>query len=122
MFPMFGLDKVAAQAIGVVALLVFLVGGYYWWAHSIRTEALQEWNQKQIEQVQKEQRELIRDLTEVAKNQKTLLEEMSKQSEMLDKKFSDLETYLNSKQVAVKYKGTKSSDVLQRTFKELGRN
>lgn len=119
---MFGLDKVAAQAIGVVILLVVLTGGYYWWKHSIKAEALAEWNQKQIEQVQKEQRELIQDLTEVAKNQKTLLDEMAKQSEMLDKKFSDLETYLNSKQVAVKYRGTKSSDVLQRTFKELGRN
>lgn len=122
MFPTFGLDKVVAQIIGVAILLVLLVGGYYWWKHSVKAEALAEWNQKQIEQVQKEQRELIKDLTEVAENQKVLLDEMRRANEVLDNKFAELEGYLNSKQVATKYKSTSSSDVLKRTFKELGRN
>ena len=122
MFPTFGLDKVVAQIIGVAILLVLLVGGYYWWKHSVKAEALAEWNQKQIEQVQKEQRELIKDLTEVAENQKILLDEMKRANDALDTKFAALETHLNSKQVIAKYKGTSSSEILKRTFKELGRN
>lgn len=122
MFPTFGLDKVVAQAIGIGTLIVLLTGGYFWWKHSVKQEALAEWNKSQIEQVQKEQRELIEDLTEVAKTQKALLQEMKNRNEILDKKFSEIDTYLDSNPVRQKYKNSKSSDVLKRTFKELGRN
>lgn len=121
MFPLFGLDKVAAQIIGIVILIVLLTGGYYYWKHSIKTEALLEWNKAQQEIVAKEQQKLIQDLTEINKQQQNILDEIYKQNEALDKKFNDLDGYLNKDSTVKQYKGKGSSDVLKRTFKELNK-
>lgn len=121
MFPLFGLDKVAAQAIGVVLLIVTLIGGYYYWKHTVKAEALAEWNKAQVEQVQKEQAKLIENLTIIDKNQKEILKELSTQRSALEKKFGDLDEYLNKESTNNEYKNKPSSDVLKRTFKELNK-
>lgn len=121
MFSFFGLDKVAAEIIGVVILVVLLVGGYYYWKHSIKTEALLEWNKAQQEQVAKEQQKLIQDLTEINNTQKLILSDLKTRNLLLEKKFEDLETYLNRPDTVKAYKGKGSSDVLRRTFKELNK-
>lgn len=121
MFPTFGLDKVVAQIVGVVILIVLLTGGYYYWKHSVKQEALAEWNKAQVEQVQKEQQRLIQNLTVIDKNQALIMKELEHQNQLLDKKFQDLEEYLNKDSTIKEYKGKSSSDVLKRTFKELGR-
>ncbi len=121
MFSLFGLDKVAAQIIGIIILIVVLTGGYFWWKHSVKQEALLEWNKNQQEQVVKEQKELIEDLTEVAQTQKVILDEVRKRNDFLEKRFSELEIYLNRPDTVKKYKNTQSSDVLKRTFKELNK-
>ena len=121
MLSLFGLDKVAAEIIGGVILIVLLVGGYYYWKHSVKTEALLEWNKAQQEQVQKEQQKLIQDLTEIDKTQKQILADLKARNFFLEKKFEDLETYLNRPDTVKAYKGKGSSDVLKRTFKELNK-
>lgn len=121
MFPMFGLDKVAAQIIGIVTLIVLLVGGYYYWKHTVKTEALLEWNKAQQEQVAKEQQKLVKDLTEINNEQKKLSAELKARNEFLEKKFGELEDYLNRPDTVTKYKGKESSEVLKRTFKELNK-
>ena len=121
MFSLFGLDKVAAQIIGIITLVVLLVGGYYYWKHTIKTEALLEWNKAQQEQVAKQQQKLIQDLTEINKTQKELTAELKARNEALEKKFNELDEYLNKDSTVRAYKGKQSSDVLKRTFKELNK-
>lgn len=121
MFSLFGLDKVASQIIGIITLVVLLVGGYYYWKHTIKTEALLEWNKAQQEQVAKEQQKLIQDLTEINKTQKELTAELKARNEALEKKFNELDEYLNKDSTVRAYKGKQSSDVLKRTFKELNK-
>lgn len=121
MFSVLGLDKVAAQAIGVVILVVLLIGGYYYWRHAVKAEALLEWNKAQQEVVAKEQQKLIEDLTEINKTQKQIVSEIHQRNELLEKKFNELEDYLNRPDTAKQYHGKQSSDVLKRTFKELNK-
>lgn len=121
MFPTFGLDQVAAKIIGAVLLVLLLVGGYYYWKHTVKTEALLEWNKAQQEQVAKEQQKLLQDLTEINKSQQKILSELDAQNQVLEKKFADLDEYLNKDSTVKQYKGKGSSDVLKRTFKELNK-
>ena len=121
MFPTFGLDKLAAQIIAAVVCVGLVVGGYYWWKHTVKAEALAEWNQKQVEIVQKEQQKLIQNLTVINENQIRIIDQLEAQNKILDQKFKDLSEYLDSSETTKKYKGTSSSDVLKRTFKELNR-
>ena len=121
MLSLLGLDKVAAQIIGGVILVVLLIGGYYYWKHTVKTEALLEWNKAQQEQVAQEQQKLIKDLTEINKQQQDILAEVRAQNQALEKKFSDLDEYLNKDSTVRKYKGKESSEVLKRTFKELNK-
>lgn len=121
MLALLGLDKVMAQIIGIVILVVLLVGGYYYWKHSVKTEALLEWNKAQQEQVAKEQQKLIQDLSEINKEQKKLSAEIKARNDFLEKKFDEIESYLNRPDVVKQYKGKSSSDVLKRTFKELNK-
>ena len=121
MFSLFGLDQVATKIIGGVLLILTLVGGYYYWKHTVKAEALAEWNKAQVEQVQKQQQKLIENLTVINENQKDILKELTTQRNALEKKFGDLDGYLNSGVAAKAYNGKASSDVLKRTFKELNK-
>ena len=104
MFPTFGLDQVAAKIIGAVLLVLLLVAGYYYWKHTVKTEALLEWNKAQQEQVAKEQQKLIQDLTEIDKTQKQILGDLKARNFYLEKKFEDLESYLNRPDTVKAYK------------------
>jgi hypothetical protein len=121
MFPTFGLDQVAAKIIGVGLLDIMLIAGYYYWKHTVKTEALLEWNKAQQEQEAKEQQKLNQDLTEINKTQQNILGELRNQNMALEKKFNDLDGYLNKDSTVKQYKGKGSSDVLRRTFKELNK-
>lgn len=119
MFSLFGLDKVAAQILGLVLVLGLLVAGYYWWVGSIKREALLEWNKQQVEIVRKENEKFIENLTEVNKNQEKIIKDLNTEKQALEKKYEDLEKHLNSPVIVEKYRKKPTSDVLKRTFKEL---
>lgn len=121
MFPTFGLDTLIGKAIGVALTLLIVTGAYFYWKHSVKVEALAEWNKRQLEIVAAEQRELIKDMTLVTKLQKDVLLELNKRNEDIEKRFADLETELNSNHVQEKYKNTRSSDILRKTMKEIAR-
>lgn len=121
MFPTFGLDKVAAQILGIILVVGLLIAGYYWWVNSIKQEALQEWNRQQIETVRKENEKFIQKLSEVNKNQEKIITDLKSQNDALEKQFEELEKHLNSPVIIEKYRTKPTSDVLKRTFKELNR-
>jgi hypothetical protein len=121
MLSLFGLDKLATQIIGGVIIVVLLIGGYFYWKHTIKAEALAEWNKAQVEQVQREQAKLIENLTIINKNQQDILKEIGIQRQALEKKFGDVDNYLEKDSTTKEYKGKSSSDVLKRTFKELNK-
>jgi hypothetical protein len=82
---------------------------------------LAEWNKAQVEQVQREQAKLIENLTIINKNQQDILKEIGIQRQALEKKFGDVDNYLEKDSTTKEYKGKSSSDVLKRTFKELNK-
>ena len=118
---MFGLSQLATQVIGILLAILLLVGGYYYWKHTVKTEALSEWNKQQVEVVLKEQQKLTENLAAVTLNQTKILGELNAQRQVMDEKFKDLETYLNSQETKKTYEGKKSTDVLKRTFKEISK-
>jgi flagellar capping protein FliD len=119
MFPTFGLDKIAAQLLGIVLCLGTLIAGYYWWVGSIKRDAMREWNNKQIEIVKQENEKYVKQLTEVNQNQEKTIQDLKKQNDDLAKRFESLDRHLNSPIIIKKYKDKPTSDVLKRTFKEL---
>lgn len=121
LFSILGLDKILGKILWAVIIAGVLFVGYHYWINKVKREAQQEWNQKQIEQVQKENQKFIEHLTEVNKNQEKIIDDLSKQKNDLEKKYGDLEKHLNDPVVVKKYIKKPTSDVLKRTFKELSR-
>jgi uncharacterized protein YoxC len=118
---MFGLDRIVIYIIGAALLLLAVFGGYQYWKYTVKREALAEWNRQQIEIVQKAQQEYIQKTEELKKEQKKIVNDLAKQRRDLDRKFDSLEKYLDSPKTVKHYRDRKSSEVLKRTFKELGR-
>ena len=118
---MFGLSKIAIYLIGAALLLASVFGGYQYWKYTVKRDALADWNRQQIEVVQKAQQEFIQKTEELNKESKKVIDDLKKKNAELEKQFDSLEKYLDSPKVVKHYRGKKSSEVLQRTFKELGK-
>ena len=115
---MFGFNKYAVYA--VIALIVVAVATTYilMWKHSIRQQALLEFNNKQLEQVIKDQQKFMSDMKTINDNQRTIIDSMNKQNEEFSNQLKDLEGYLGSD---VGNKDSEpSSEVLKKTIKQLG--
>ena len=84
----------------------------------IKREAMNEFNRKQLEVTIKAQQEFIAATKRIETLGQTAIEELKKQKEELDKKFSDIEEYLNSPEVKQQDKG--SSPILKETIRRLG--
>lgn len=87
------------------------------WKASIRKEALLEFNNKQLEQIIKDQEKNISDLNNIHQITNKVLEELRTRNEVLEKQVGVLETYLNSTEV--QKSDRLSSDILNETIKQL---
>ena len=105
-----------------IAVIILSVGSTYvvMWRHNIRQQALFEFNQKQLEQTIKDQQKYVADLKSVTEIQKNTIEEVTKKNDQLKNQLNDLEAYLSSDQANKDSK--QASDILKRTFKDLGAN
>lgn len=98
-------------AIGGIAIAI-----YFWWEHSVRNRALLEFNQSQMEEVLKSQKELQQKLEDVRQVQDQILENEKQFKQNLDKKLSGITGFLASDEA--KKLDRPSSEVLKRTIKE----
>lgn len=97
--------------IGLAAITI-----YFWWEGNVRSRALLEFNQSQMEEVIKNQQELRQKLDDVRQVQDQILENEKQFKQNLDKKLSGITGFLASDEA--KKLDRPSSEVLKRTIKE----
>lgn len=116
---MFGYNKYIVY--GVLALIATAVITTYvlMWKHSIRQQALLEFNNKQLEQVVKDQQTFIKNMQEIQSLQKKTIDDINIKNAELQSKLNGIETYLDSD--AAVNDSKESSDVLKKTIQELSR-
>ena len=97
--------------------LSFLFGVYKLWEHNIRQQALLEFNQKQLEQVIKDQQKFNDILTNLNTKQQDVLDKLEKQNADTEKNMGKIDEYLNSD--LVKKLDRPSSEILKNVIKQL---
>jgi hypothetical protein len=108
------LNNLSISSIAAIILAAMVGGGIYIWKKNVEDQAVIEYVQKQQEQIIKEQKELIDDLTANNKESIEIIADLKNKEIRLNEKLRNLESYLDT------HKDDKeSSEVLKRTFKEL---
>ena len=108
------LNNLSISSIAAIILSIMVGGGIYIWKKNVEDQAVIEYTQKQQEQIIKEQKELIDDLTANNKESLEIIADLKDKQLNLNQKLKNLESYLDT------HKDDKeSSEVLKRTFKEL---
>ena len=97
--------------------LSFLFGAYKLWEHNIKQQALLEFNQKQLEQVIKDQQKFNDILTNLNTKQQDVLDKLEKQNADTEKNMGKIDEYLNSD--LVKKLDRPSSEILKNVIKQL---
>lgn len=100
-----------------IALLVAVVGLYFSWKKTIEVQATLKYNQKQLEQIQKDQQNFLKKMQEIADIQNNLVEDLKKSNAVVEKKTADIITYLNSD--AAKKSNRPASELLKQTIRDL---
>ena len=110
-------NKYTSYAIAAIIAISILTTYVVMWRSSIRKEALLEFNNKQLEQIIKDQEKNISDLNNINQITIKVLEELKARNDILEKQVGVLETYLNSTEV--QKSDRLSSDILNETIKQL---
>jgi uncharacterized protein YoxC len=100
-----------------LAVLVAVVGLYFSWKKAIEAQATLKYNQKQLEQIQKDQQDFLKKMQEIADIQNNLVEDLKKSNAVVEKKTADIITYLNSD--AAKKSNRPASELLKQTIRDL---
>jgi uncharacterized protein HemX len=96
------------------AAVVFV---YFWWEHSIEQRALLEFNQSQLEQLLKDQKEFNQKLTDIKQVQDKILEDEKQFKQNLDKKLSGINNFLGSDEA--KRLDRPASEILKKTLRDI---
>lgn len=104
--------------IGLLSVGV-LYGAYKMWENSVKTRALLEFNNAQLEQVIKDQQRFNAQMELLREFQIELLNQTNEQNQLLEDKLNDIDQYLGSDEAT---SGNRpSSDVLKETIRRLSR-
>jgi Tfp pilus assembly protein PilN len=115
---MFGLSKYTVYAI-IAGIAITILSTYVlMWKHNIRQQALLEFNNKQLEQVIKDQQKFMIDMNKISEDQKIIVNDLNKKNDQLSDQLRDLNVYLTSDQA--NKDSQDSSKVLKNTIKILG--
>lgn len=115
----FGFNKYIVYAIIAAIAIAILTTYVIMWKASIRQQALLEFNNKQLEQIIKDQQTFLKQMNEVNEKQKQILQDLTKKNDELNSKLTDIESYLNSEESTKDNR--ESSNVLKETFRQLGK-
>lgn len=109
--------KIVSYIIGGISVVSALVIMLKIHDSSIKNQALLEFNQKQMEQIIKDQAELTKKMNDVKQIQDQILENEKQFKQNLDKKLSGINGFLNSDEA--KKLDRSSSEILKRTIREI---
>ena len=79
-----------------IAVAIAVSGIYFYWKHQIEQQALMEYNQKQLEQIVKDQEAFANKMTEVDQKQQAIETDLVKQNEEINNQLKDIQAYLYS--------------------------
>lgn len=105
---------------GVMALFIAggTVGGYFYWKHTVKMEALAEYNAHQLAQAKADNDRFQKQLEELQKNGDAMSKKLDQQAAALQQKNKKIIDWLNSPEV--KKKGdAPASDLLKETIRRL---
>jgi hypothetical protein len=111
------MGRIQLYIIGGIFLFGALTAFYYNWRTSIEREALMEYNQAQLEQNIKDQQALKEKLENIAKRQKEIEDNNSKDKKEFEGKIGDISTNL-TKTETIK-NDRPASSILKETVKRL---
>jgi CHASE3 domain sensor protein len=97
-------------------IAIAAIGVYFWWESRVENRALLDFNQKQMEQLLKDQKELDKKLTDLRQIQDQILENEKQFKQNLDKKLSGISGFLSSDEA--KKLDRPSSEILKKTIRE----
>lgn len=112
-----GLDKYIVYLVAGLVGLTSITGGILLWKNSIKKQAQIEFNNKQLEQVVKDQQVRIDQLMKINEAQEQIITHMTAQNEELRVSLKNLDEFLNSDET--RKHGSGASEILKRTIKEL---
>ncbi len=95
----------------------FTLGGYQIWKNQVEQAALLKFNQKQMEQVVKDQQKYIQEIQALQEQEKLLTEQLNQKNDTIDKLSQDVSNWLNSP--AAQQQDRPSSSLLKETIKRL---
>ena len=113
MFALLGLGRIQLY----IAAAVAVVGIYFFWKHNIEQQALMEYNQRQLEQVVKDQQAFQQKMQQVESKQRSIEADLANQNEAVNTSLRDVQEYLSSNDA--KKQDVPSSSILKNTVKEL---
>lgn len=116
---MFGLNKYAIYAIIAIVIVGIVTSFIYGWQQSIRNTALLEFNNKQLQQLAKDNELFLSRLKNIEGLQEQTIETMKQKNEELNLRLGSLEQYLDTDQA--QKDSRESSEVLKNTIKGLRR-
>ena len=114
---MFGLLGLGSKIQIYIAAAIAIAGIYFFWKHNIEQQALMEYNQRQLEQVVKDQQEFQQKMHEVENKQRSIESDLAAQNEVVNNNLRNLNDYLNS--ADAKKVDVPSSTILKNTVKQL---
>lgn len=117
MFSFFGLDKLAMYAILVVALAGAVGTTYVIWKRNIEHQALIEFNQRQMEQAEKDRQDFERRQAAIVVQQAVIAAQLEAQNQDLSRRIGTINQFLASP--VAKASDRPASDVLKRTLDQL---
>lgn len=112
---MFG--RLQVIIVGGIILFGLLTGLYYNWRKGIEREALLEYNQKQIEQYQKDQEEFKAKMKKIEDDQIALIAKNNEDKKIFESKMNATSEFLNSNDA--KKLDRPSSEILKKTIDKL---
>jgi Tfp pilus assembly protein PilN len=114
---MFGLSRIPMYIAAFVVLSGVLTGIYYGWKHTVEQQALLEFNQKQLEQVIRDQQDFQSKMSAVEDKQKNIVEDLTKQNDEINRQLKDINEYLSSAEA--KKIDRPSSVILKNTINQI---
>lgn len=114
---MLGLNKVTFYIIVFTLVIGSLTATYYSWKWSIEKQALLEFNQKQIEQNLKDQKDFMAKQKEIVEQQHQVTQKLIEKNAQLNVQAANINKYLNSQEA--RQSNRASSDILKKTIEQL---
>jgi uncharacterized protein HemX len=111
------LGKLAGYAIMIVLAIGVTVGGYFVWRNHIQNQAMQVFNQQQMEQATKDRADFQKKLQQIDTLQNQILDNLQKQIDTAKNESDAIQEYLDSDQA--KSIDRPSSEILKETIRRL---